>query len=127
MNWLDWYTDTADIWRVISVEDGALTRKERVQIAEAIPCRIYQGEKNTLQMGQTAAQTQQESSLACDNDVDIRAGDELFLHRGGRLGRETPAIRAFAGEPHYYFEPFGAVMPGLAHQEVPLLQQERVK
>lgn len=127
MNWSDWYTDTVDIWRTISAEDGTLTRKERVQIAEAVPCRIYQAEEKAMQMQQTAAKMQQENSLACDNAVDIRAGDELFLHRGGRLGKETSAIRAFAGEPHYYFEPFGAVMPGLAHQEVRLLQQERVK
>ena len=77
-------------------------------------------------MEQTAANMRQEDKLACDNSVDIKAGDELLIHRGAKLGRETAVIRAFAAEPNYYFEPFGTVMPGLAHQEVQLLQQERV-
>ena len=40
---------------------------------------------------------------------------------------EIPDIRAFASGPNHFFEPFGAIMPGLAHQEIRLLQQERVK
>ena len=64
--------------------------------------------------------------LACDNSVDIHAGDELIIHRGGRLGKSLFDTRAFAGDPHYYFEPFGAVIPGLAHQEIIILQEERV-
>lgn len=127
MNWADWYTDTVDIWRVVQNKNGALTQNERVQIAEGIPCRIYQSNDKALNMRQTAADLQQESKLSCDNSVDIRTGDELIIHRGGRLGKETVVTRAFAGEPNYYFEPFGAVLPGLAHQEILLLQQERVK
>lgn len=34
---------------------------------------------------------------------------------------------AYAANPNHFFEPFGAVIPGLAHQEIPLLQEERVK
>ena len=63
----------------------------------------------------------------CDTSVDIRAGDQLIIHRGAGLGKTAPAIRAFAADPNLYFEPFGAVLPGLAHMEVRLLQQERVK
>ena len=40
--------------------------------------------------------------------------------------REVPDIRAFAADPNLYYEPFGAVIPGLAHQEIRLLQEERV-
>lgn len=127
MNWADWYTDTVDIWRITQNKNGALTQNERTQIAEAIPCRIYQSNDKALNMKQTAADIRQESKLACDNSIDIRTGDELLIHRGGRLGNEIAVTRAFAGEPHYYFEPFGAVLPGLAHQEILLLQQERVK
>ena len=58
--------------------------------------------------------------------MDVRAGDELVITRGGRLGKPGPVIRAFAGEPNLYYEPFGAIIPGLAHQEIRLLQQERV-
>lgn len=62
----------------------------------------------------------------CDTAVDIQAGDQLIIHRGPGLAT-TPDIRAFAADPNLYFEPFGAVIPGLAHQEVRLLQQEIVK
>ena len=54
----------------------------------------------------------------------VRPGDELLIYRGRGLGQIHQPIRAFAGEPVYYHEPFGAVMPGLAHQEIVLLQKE---
>ena len=127
MNWADWYTDTADVYRVVDVEDGALTRHQRQQVADGVPCRIYQDSARPLSPAQTAATIQQSAKLACGLGVDIRAGDELLIHRGGALGAQDEAIRAFAGEPHKYHEPFGAVIPGLAHQEIELLQQERVK
>lgn len=127
MNWSDWYTDTADIFRVQAVMDGYLTRHERTLCAAGIPCRIYRSDSRAIQMSETAASLQQEDRLACSLSVDIRAGDELLIHRGGRLGRPGPTIRAVAAEPDIYYEPFGAVIPGLEHQEIRLLQQERVK
>ena len=77
-------------------------------------------------MTATAADVQQNDHLACDISIDVRAGDELMITRGGRLDRTGPVIRAFAADPNLYYEPFGAIMPGLAHQEIRLLQQERV-
>ena len=77
-------------------------------------------------MTTTAADVQQNDRQACDISIDVRAGDELMITRGGRLGRAGPVIRAFAADPSLYYEPFGAIMPGLAHQEIRLLQQERV-
>ena len=65
--------------------------------------------------------------MALDNAHVIHEGDELVITRGGRLGHAVDVIRAFAGAPHIYYEPFGAVMPGLAHQEVKLLEEERVR
>lgn len=127
MNFQDWYTDTVDVYRVQDVSDGALTRKKRVQVLSGIPCRVYEDNERAVRMAQTAAGIEQESKLACGNDADIRAGDELIVHRGGGLKKAAFDTRAFAGDPHYYFEPFGAVLPGLAHQEIRLLQQERVK
>ena len=59
--------------------------------------------------------------------MDVRAGDELLIHRGKRLGKAGPTVRAFAADPNVYYEPFGAIIPGLAHQEVRLLQEEVVK
>lgn len=126
MNWQDWYTDTMSIYRVQETLDGNLTRHERVQVSEGIPCRIYQSDNRSINMEQTAASLKESDHLACDISVDVRAGDELVITRGGRLGKPGPVIRAFAGEPNLYYEPFGAIIPGLAHQEIRLLQQERV-
>ena len=126
MNWQDWYTDTMSIYRVQETLDGNLTRHERTQVSENIPCRIYQSDNRPINMEQTAASLKESDHLACDISVDVRAGDELVITRGGRLGKPGPVIRAFAGEPNLYYEPFGAIIPGLAHQEIRLLQQERV-
>lgn len=127
MNWADWYTDTVDIYRVTDVADGALTRHERQQVAEGVPCRIYRSGDNPILMSQQAASIQQTDKLACGLDVDIHAGDELIVTRGAKLGRAGPVTRAFAADPVYYYEPFGAVIPGLAHQEITLRQEERTK
>jgi hypothetical protein len=123
MNWTDWYTDTVDIYRVTAATQNNLTTHTRGLVRQGVACRVYQNSPKVINMTQTAANTNDDSMLACDNSVDIRAGDELIIHRGGL----PHAIRAFAGEPHYYTEPFGAVMPGLAHQQIKLLNQERVK
>ena len=127
MNFRDWYTDRMDIYRVQPVRDGALTRHERRKIAEDIPCRVYQTDAARLELNQTAAASAQKDWVQCGNSVDVQAGDELRIFRGKGLGKALPEIRAFAADPNHFFEPFGAVIPGLAHQEIPLLQEERVK
>lgn len=127
MNWSDWYTDLLDVYRVQPEQDGSLTRNQRVKVLESVPCRVYTSGKDPVKMQQTAAYTQQTDKLACGLDAAIYAGDELIITRGAKLGHSGPVIRAFAADPVYYYEPFGAVIPGLAHQEIPLLEQERVK
>lgn len=126
MNFQDWYTDTVDIWRVTPTTTNGLTTNTREQIYTGIPCRIYQSDNQPINMDQAAAYVKQADRLMCDTSVDIRAGDQLIIHRGAGLGKTAPDIRAFAADPNLYFEPFGAVLPGLAHQEIRLLQQERV-
>ena len=127
MNFQDWYTDTVDIWRVVPTTTNNLTTNELTELYTAVPCRIYQSDNQPINMEQTAAHIKQADRLMCDTSVDIQPGDQLIIHRGAVLEKTTTAIRAFAADPNYYFEPFGAVIPGLAHQEVRLLQQERVK
>ena len=127
MNFRDWYTDTVDVWRVVPVKDGNLTRHERKELYSGIPCRLYQVDAPEIRMAQTAASANQKDWLQCDNEADIREGDELIIHRGAGLGKKIASIRAFASDPNHFFEPFGSVLPGLAHQEIRLLQQERVK
>lgn len=126
MNFSDWYTDTVDVWRVTPTTTNGLTTNTREQIYTGIPCRIYQSDNQPINMDQSAAHVKQADRLMCDTSVDIRAGDQLIIHRGAGLGKTAPDIRAFAADPNLYFEPFGAVLPGLAHQEIRLLQQERV-
>ena len=126
MNYADWYTDRMDIYRNTPSLDGALTSLEPELLYEDIPCRIYQSDKKSIKMEQTAAHIEQSDSLMCDISTDIKAGDKLLIKRGGGLGYAPAIIRAYAADPNYYYEPFGAVMPGLAHIEVKLLQQERV-
>lgn len=127
MNYQDWYTDRMDVHRITAGLDGALTVHKRELVAEDVPCLIYRAGAHGPRMQPTAAYTESEDKLACANSVDVRAGDELLIRRGGGLGERRPVIRAFAGDPVYYHEPFGAVMPGLAHQEIGLLQKEYVE
>lgn len=127
MNYADWYTDLMEIRRVRPVAEGSLTRHERAAVAENAPCRVYRSGAHGPRMQPTAAKSESEDKLACDNAVDIQAGDELIIRRGALLGKPGPVLRAFAGDPARFYEPFGAVLPGLAHQEVGLLQQEYLK
>lgn len=127
MNWMDWYTDTADVFRNEKVTENSLTRMERRQVFSGVPCRVYRTQPKGVQMSKTAASITQTDKLACGIEVEIKPGDELVIHRGAKLGYSIPDERYFAGSPDRYYEPFGAVMPGLAHQEIPLLKQERVK
>ena len=139
MNYQDWYTDRMDVFRNIPEKDGALTVHKRTMVLENIPCRIYRSSADGPRMRPTAALTESADKVACDNRVGVQAGDELLIRRGAGVkagddlliphsaGAGHPAIRAFAGDPVYFHEPFGAVMPGLAHQEIGLLQKEFIK
>ena len=127
MNYADWYTDTMDIYRVVKSMQGNLTKQSREQVGEAIPCRVYLSSDRPMQARREAASTEQTLMLACDNAVDIQPGDELIIHRGAVLGRNDPDLRVFASDPTNYYEPFGAVIPGLAHKQVMLHEEERNK
>ena len=122
MNFNDWYTDLVDVYRVQNRQEGALTKQERVQVIADQPCRVYRNTVHGPRMQPTAAKAEQEDKLACANEADIQAGDELIVRRGARLGQTRQQMRAFAGEPAYFYEPFGAVL-----QELSLLQVEYLK
>lgn len=119
-----WYTDTMEVYRNVDVVHGNVDKKERKRIAERIPCRIYSKQKSAPKMRQTAAVAEAVDKLACDLNVDIRAGDELHVVRGGMLGLLKEAERYFAGKPHPYYDPVGGALSGLEHQEVVLLTEE---
>lgn len=121
INFSDWYTDTVDTYRVTSSTDGAITSDSRLPNLIKEPCRIYRTALSGIQMKPESATLQGNDKLMCDVSTDIKPGDELLVSRGGT---DTP-IRYFAGQVQTYFEPFGAVMPGLAHKEINLLQEGR--
>lgn len=127
MNFRDWYTDTVDVFRSKPDENSSLTKYKREEVLSGIPCRLYHIDSPDIKMSQTSASIDQKDWLQCDNCVDTQPGDMLIVHRGAGLGKKVSDLRFFAADPNYYFEPFGAVIPGLAHQEISLLQQERVK
>lgn len=120
MNFKDWYTDTMDIYRVAERKAGGITKHTRELVASAVPCRIYRSGKGPVKMRDTAAEISGVNKLMCAATVDLAAGDELLVRRGG--GAEG---RYFAGEMQDYPEPFGAAAPGLAHREVNILEEAR--
>ena len=120
MNFADWYTDRADVYRVSDAKVGNITKRERALITSGVPCRIYQSSKSSVSMADTAAHVTGSGKLMCGMDADIRKGDELLISRSG--GKAT---RYFSGKPQEYPEPFGAVLPGLAHKELSIMQEER--
>ena len=117
-----WYTDTADIYRTAPVKEGNLTRQERRTVnASPVPCRVYHPEKSPPAMEKPAARERSAEKMACDLSVDIRAGDELFIVRGGNLGHANKPERYFAGSPVQYYDPVAGALTGLQHKEVGLL------
>ena len=72
-------------------------------------------------MTSTTARERSSEKLACDLTVDIQAGDELLVVRGGNLGYEGRQERYFAGNPVQYYDLVGGALTGLQHKEVGLL------
>lgn len=119
----NWYTDTMDIYRTDTVTGNNITRQERRKVNESpIPCRVYRPDNGGPRMTDTAAREQSVEEVACDLAVDIRAGDELQIVRGGSLGHTGKPERYFAGEPVAYYDPVGGVFTGLQHKETGLLK-----
>lgn len=125
-DFFSWYTDVVDVWRNQPITTNGLTTNKTVEMYKSIPCRIFQSSDKAIKFTQQASEINDEKYLACDNNVDIKPGDMLLITRGGALGKETPVMRCYAESPEYFFEPFDNAMPGLAHQEIRLLEQERV-
>ena len=124
----DWYTDTVDIYRVAAVVKGNITVQERQKMNdEPIRCRVYSSKRDGPVMGNTAARERSTEKLACDLAVDIRAGDELLVIRGGALGLQGQQERYFAGGPQGYHDPVGGALTGLEHKEVGLLMDNIVR
>lgn len=122
-----WYTDLVDVYRVVNTTAGNIDTQTRQQVGSSIPCRVYSSQKNGPSMQDGAARVNSTDKLGCAVDVDIRAGDELLVTRGGALGRGGEPERYFAGNPQHYYDPVGGALTGLEHLEVGLLMQEIVR
>lgn len=122
-----WYTDSVDVYRVVQVKNGNLTKQERKKINTApIPCRVYNSQKNGPSMSDTASKVVSTEKLACDLSADIKTGDELMVVRGGSIGRENTPVRYIAGNPQEYYDPVDGVLSGLEHKEVGLMMENIV-
>lgn len=123
-----WYTDTMDIYRVVPVEKGSMDSQERQKVNDApVPCRLYHIEKGGPSITDNAARERSMEKLACDLSVDIRAGDELMVVRGGGLGHVNEPERFHAGQPASYYDPVGGALTGLQHKEVGLLADNIIR
>ena len=120
----EWYTDAMSIYRNVDNMVGNVNKKERKLIAERIPCRVYKSGRNGPRMPQGAAERGSTDKLSCDLNVDIKAGDEILVVRGGMLGMTGNPERYFADRPNAYYDPVAGALLGLEHQEVVLLMDE---
>ena len=93
-----WYTDAADVYRVVNTTVGNVDTQERRQVGAAIPCRVYSSQKNGPAMQDTAARVQSTDKLSCDVRAAPRAGDGLLVTRGGALRRGGGPARYVAGD-----------------------------
>lgn len=123
----NWYTDSMSISRNVSYKVGNVDKKKREEVYRDVPCRVYSTKRNGPSMNNTAATATAADKVACDVDVDLRAGDMLMIVRGGRLGSNQEPERYFAGTPQPYYDPVGGVLSGLEHQEAVLSMDEIIK
>ena len=121
---IGFYTDSMEIYRNVDKSDGNVGKSKRERIGGVIPCRVYSAKRGGPRMGNAAATTSSVDKVSCDLSVDIKAGDELHITRGGMLGMNNEPERYFADRPHPYFDPVGGALSGLEHQEIALLTDE---
>ena len=58
--------------------------------------------------------------MACDVNTDIKAGDTLYITRGGGLNSGRIPERYIASTPKAFYDPVGGALTGLQHLEVGL-------
>lgn len=121
-----WYTDLVDVYRVVTVKDGSISRQERKKVGEGIPCRVYHTGTGSPSITDNAARTRGEDKISCDLSADLQAGDELHVIRGGNIGKANQPERYLAGPPQVYYDPIGGALTGLEHKEVVLLRDNLI-
>ncbi len=122
-----WYTDLVDVYRIQTTKVGAVSSTARVPVETAVPCRVYSTPASSPSMQDTAARSYRANKLALPIGVDIKAGDELLVTRGGALGHTGTPVRYIAGAPQLFLDPVGGILTGLDHQEVGLLEDNIIQ
>ena len=91
MDWTDWYTDTADVFRNEKVTENSLTHMERRKVLSGVACRVYQTKTSGLQMNQTAADS---SGELCREVALEKFGEGTLIEQDsqGRQHREQEPI-----------------------------------
>ena len=128
MNYADWYTDRMTIRRVKPTKDGALTRHEREQVAEDVPCRIYRSNAHGPRMQSSAIDAVFGSHLADavggwrsnvqgwadsfgENEIKIQRMEKIQYDdawdRGSRMGRSAGAALDNFSIQDYMVQPGG--------------------
>ena len=115
-----WYTDLVDVWRVVNTTESGLTRQVLTKVLGAVPCRVYTVATNNWTARQGAAVSRADEKLSCAVDTDIRAGDTLYITRGGALNSGRTPERYIASNPKAYYDPVGGALTGLQHLQVGL-------
>lgn len=124
---INWYTDTFDSYRVEESIEGGITKHERKQILTGEACRVYTNPTPEPTMEDTAAKYSAGNMLACSIGTDIKAGDEIIVHRSAGIRAQAVSDeRYFAGRPNIYVEPFGGILADLEHMQVALYNEERI-
>lgn len=96
----EWYTDTADIYRVVTEAAGQCIFAGPKKINTVpIPCRVYSSKRDGPAMTGTAAAERSTEKMACDLFLDIQPGDELEVTRGGRTWYAGKAGAVFCRNP----------------------------
>lgn len=123
---INWYTDTFDSFRVVDSVEGGITKHTRQAVLVGVPCRVYSNPTPSPSMNETAATTDASNQLCCPVGVNIKAGDEIIVHRSAGIGTAVSNTRYFAGKPNIYVEPFGGIIADLNHMQVALYNEERI-
>lgn len=123
-NFMQFYTDTFDTYRVVKIIENGITKQSRVGVLSGIPCRVYQNNTMTPNLSDTAATVSMSNTLCCELGYDVIGGDEIIVHRGANVGRHVnPDERYIAGPPNIYVEPFGGCSPDLEHMQIALINE----
>ena len=73
------YTDTFDVYRVVETIENGITKQERVNVFMGAPCRVYQNNTMTPNLSETAATVSMSNTLCCELGYDIQGGDEIIV------------------------------------------------